>query len=291
MNDLVRTRGEVKPEKVSSLARMLVRGVLENQGSLMTVLNIHAKDEYTATHSLDVAILTLLQVEGLGLSESVLADIAMAGLLHDLGKLRIPDEVLTKAGALTDEEWQIMRRHPVWGAEMIHGLKGIGGPAVIAAFEHHLRYDSSGYPVRLRKRLPAGLSLMVAIADTYDAMRSQRPYQTVKPADQAATVLLKGAGTLFHAELARRFVDRVGVYGLGTLVGLSTGQIAVVTENRPGDPLHPVVRVMADAEGQLLDGGPVDTSVGAGEPGAVRVEKSVTPDERLEAVLKELKTL
>jgi HD-GYP domain-containing protein (c-di-GMP phosphodiesterase class II) len=275
INHLVRERRVVKGGDVSSLARMLVRGIRENQGTLMTILNLHSKDEYTATHCLDVALLTMVQASRLRLDEGTLAEVAAAGLLHDLGKLLIPDEVLNKKGPLDPAEWELMREHPRLGAELIHGIPGVGDLAYIAAYEHHIRLDHSGYPPR-RRTLPLhSFSLMVAIADVYDAMRSRRSYQDEQPPEKAAGVLFKGAGTHFHPVLVRRFLDEVGTFGLGSVVSLDSGEVAVVVANNPGWPSRPVVQVIMDEAGREVGGKRINT---ADDDVVVSVERSLPVD-------------
>lgn len=284
-NALVRQQGGLTSGDVYPLATMLVRGVMENRGSLMTVLNIHTKDEYTSTHCLDVALLTLLQVARFRLDDGVLGEIAAAGILHDLGKTMVPDEVLNKPGKLDEEEWRIMERHPVWGAELIHDIAGVSELAMVAAFEHHQRYDNSGYPRRGSSRPQALLSQMVAIADVYDAMRSRRPYQQELPPEKAAGVLQRGAGTLFNPDLVRHFLGMVGWYGLGGGVRLTGGQVGIVDRNNPQAPERPVVRLLADETGEPVEPLLIDLSLPeAGERG-VAIECSLPLDDRLRELL------
>ncbi len=279
INSLIRRRGEIKADEVSPLANLLVRGVMENQGSLMTIINIHSKDEYTATHCLDVSILTLMQVASLGLSDAVLSEIASAALLHDLGKLMIPDQILRKPGPLTDEEWDIMRRHPVLGAEIIHANKDFGRLAMVVAFEHHLRYDAKGYPRRRRPLSLNTLSHIVAVSDVYDAVRSKRAYQEELSSEKAADVLIRGSGTIFHPLMVRRFIQRVGVFGLGSAVRLSDGEVGLVTGINPHEPSRPVVRILDGPSVGLQ----IDTSRAEGGP---MVECSFPMDGRIEELIK-----
>jgi HD-GYP domain-containing protein (c-di-GMP phosphodiesterase class II) len=287
INEQLRSGGKVRSTAVSSVASMLVKGVVENQGSLMTVLDIHNKDEYTATHCLDVALLTLLQVRQLGLDDTTLGSIATAAILHDLGKLLIPDDLLNKAGALTDDEWVTMRKHPVMGAELIHDIPGVDDLAIIVSFEHHQKYDCSGYPSRMGRRPLNEISYMAAISDAYDAMRSRRPYQKELSPEQAASILLKGAGTSFHPGLVKRFVGMVGVYGLGNAVKLSTGEFAVVEKNNRHDPYCPVIRIVADPLMRPVDSHYLDLSAMERDGSEISIECSVPIDDTLRDLIRE----
>jgi HD-GYP domain-containing protein (c-di-GMP phosphodiesterase class II) len=283
INAAAREHRLIQGEKVNALARMLIRGILENRPSFLTVLNLHAKDDYTATHSLDVSLLTLLQMQRFGFGEEALSEIASAALLHDTGKMNVPDAILNKPGRLTDEEWVVMRRHAQWGAEMNHGVRGVGELSITVAFEHHLRFDSTGYPARIRPRPAAVVSMIVAISDAYDAMRSKRPYQDELPPETTANNLLKGSGTAFDPRFVKRFLDLVGGYGLGSLVRLSSGETAVVVRNRQGDPFRPLVRVILDDGERPVEGRLVDL---AGEEG-VRVAHSLPPEGKYRELLME----
>ncbi len=287
INEQLRSGGKVRSTAVTSLASMLVKGVVENQGSLMTVIDIHNKDEYTATHSLDVALLTLLQVRQFGLDDATLGSIATAAILHDLGKLLIPDDLLNKTGTLTDDEWVTMKKHPVMGAELIHDIPGVDDLAIIVSFEHHQKFDSSGYPSRMGSRPLSQISYMAAISDAYDAMRSRRPYQQEMSPEQAAAILMKGSGTTFHPGFVKRFVGMVGVYGLGNAVKLSTGEYAVVEKNNRHDPYRPVIRIVADPLLRPVDSHYLDLSAMERDGSEVSIENSVPIDDTLRELIRE----
>jgi HD-GYP domain-containing protein (c-di-GMP phosphodiesterase class II) len=186
----------------------------------------------------------LAQVEMLGLSERNLEEIASGGLLHDMGKLQIADEIIEKPGPLTPEEWEIVRRHPVLGAELLGRMRDVSDVARIVAFEHHLRYDAQGYPPR-RHPWPFNLVTGVAaIADCYDAMRSRRPYDKSWPCEQVYRRMMELSGTAFHPGLLDRFFRIVGMYAPGTVVRLSTGTVGKVVRNHPAWHDRPIVQVL-----------------------------------------------
>jgi len=174
--------------------------------ALLSLMPIRAMDEYTFTHGLNVCLLNLAQAMNLGIQGQLLHDIGIAALLHDIGKLSVPLEILSKPGKLDDREWAIMRQHPAQGARRLLNSPGVPQLAVVAAFEHHMRYDFSGYPVvhnRWRQHL---CSQMTTIADIYDALRTKRPYQAAKPAAQCAAMLKGMAGSTVHPQLTANFL-------------------------------------------------------------------------------------
>ncbi|HMK43835.1 MAG TPA: HD domain-containing phosphohydrolase [Dissulfurispiraceae bacterium] len=179
----------------------------QEKGVLSALAPIRMLDEYTFTHSMNVCVLNIAQAIGLGIEGEILHDVGVAALLHDIGKLFVPNEILNKPGKLTDEEWTIMRSHPVRGARYLMDNPSVPRLAAITAYEHHLKYDMSGYPATSSPSWSQNIcSQMTTIADFFDAMRTTRPYR--KAVDKATIVasIAKQAGVDFHPILARNFV-------------------------------------------------------------------------------------
>jgi HD-GYP domain-containing protein (c-di-GMP phosphodiesterase class II) len=175
----------------------------------------------------------------------------MAALMHDIGKVQTPNEILNKPGKLTDEEFAILKRHTVDGAEILRRTPEMPTLAPVVAFEHHLRADGTGYPAASRPQLNLGTSLC-GIADVYDAMRSKRVYQPAVPTDRILAVLKDNDGSQFDRNLVRRFVQLVGIYPAGNMVRLDTGEVAVVLKAYAPDPYRPQVRVLLGRDGLPL---------------------------------------
>ena len=172
---------------------------------LLALVPLRDMDEYTFTHSLNVCLLNLAQASSLGIKGELLNDVGLAAMLHDIGKLFVPVEVLNKPGKLTDQEWQLMRAHPVKGAEYLLGHPGVPRLAVINAYEHHLRYDLGGYP-----QMKAGwqqnlVSQMTTISDIYDALRTRRPYREPLSLQEVLKQILELKGTQLHPLLVENF--------------------------------------------------------------------------------------
>ncbi len=174
--------------------------------SLLALMPLRSMDEYTFTHGLNVCLLNLAQAMHLGIQGTLLHDIGIAALLHDIGKLHIPMEILDKPGKLDEKEWAIMKKHPIEGARRLLDCPGVPQLAVVTAFEHHLRYDLSGYPGVSGHWHQHLCSQMTTIADTYDALRTKRPYKSPKTAEQCAAILQESAGRELHPQLTANFL-------------------------------------------------------------------------------------
>jgi putative nucleotidyltransferase with HDIG domain len=231
----------------------LAHEVSHNRTALLALTAVKSHDSYTFTHMVNVSILTMGQARGLGIDGQLLREIGLAALMHDIGKVRTPSEILNKAEKLTDREFEILRRHTVDGAEILRRTPAMPSLAPVVAFEHHLRLDGTGYPAGVvRPSLNLG-TMLCGIADVYDAMRSQRVYQESFPTDRILAVLQRNDGKQFDQNLVRRFAQLVGIYPVGSLVRLNSGEIAVVLKTYAPDPHRPRVRVLFDSRGLRVE--------------------------------------
>jgi putative nucleotidyltransferase with HDIG domain len=244
---------EGKPD--ATMARTMVDGlaqaVAQNRTALLALTTLKNYDNYTFTHMVNVSILTMGQARGLGVDGPLLREFGLSALMHDIGKVKTPLEILNKPDKLTDAEFAIMKRHTVEGAEILRKTPDIPALAPVVAFEHHLRLDGTGYPNVSRASLNVG-TMLCSIADVYDAMRSQRLYQQSFPTDRILEILKRNNGEQFDRHLVRRFAQLVGIYPVGNLVRLDTGEIAVVLKVYAPDPHRPQVRVLFDRGGARL---------------------------------------
>jgi putative nucleotidyltransferase with HDIG domain len=231
----------------------LADAVTQNRTALVALTAMRNYDNYTFTHMVNVSILTMGQARALGIDGRLLREFGLSALMHDIGKVRTPKEILNKPDKLTDDEFVIMRRHTVDGAEILRRTPEMPILAPVIAFEHHLRKDGTGYPFGV-KRAALNLGTMIcSIADVYDAMRSQRAYQQAHPTDRILAVLKRSDGAQFDQDLVRRFVQLLGIYPPGNLVRLNTGEVAVVLHVHAPDPYRPRVKVLFGADGSRLD--------------------------------------
>ena len=231
----------------------LAQAVSQNRSALLALTMLKDYDDYTFTHMVNVSILTMGQARAVGIEGTLLREFGLGALMHDIGKVRTPLEILNKPDKLNDAEFEIMRRHVVDGAEILRATPDIPTLAPVMAFEHHMRIDGSGYPFGVKRhKLNLG-TMLCSISDVYDAMRSQRKYQQAFPTDRILEVLKKNDGMQFDQHLVRRFSQLVGIYPIGNLVKLDTGEIAVVTKVHAPDPQRPKVKVVLDREGATID--------------------------------------
>jgi putative nucleotidyltransferase with HDIG domain len=227
--------------------------ISQNRTALVALTAMRNYDNYTFTHMVNVSILTMGQARALGIEGRLLREFGLSALMHDIGKVRTPKEILNKPDKLTDDEFVIMRRHVVDGAEILRRTPEMPILAPVVAFEHHLRIDGTGYPFGAKRATLNVGTMLCSISDVYDAMRSQRAYQQAHPTDRILAVLKRNDGTQFDRHLVRRFVQLLGIYPPGNLVRLTTGDIAVVLQVHAPDPYHPRVRVLIGPEGERLD--------------------------------------
>jgi putative nucleotidyltransferase with HDIG domain len=206
LHDEVEMTGELPLLEAESVVRSLAVAMHGDRDIVIPLLQLKDFDQYTTTHSLNVSVLAMALAEFIGLGPKDVRGFGVAGLLHDLGKVRIPKEVLTKPGKLTDEEWKVMRRHPVDGAKIIYESDRQLDLASAVAYEHHIMIDGGGYPSRHFRRQPHKASKLVHICDVYDALRTNRPYRPALDADVVLANIEKGLGPDFDAELGTAFI-------------------------------------------------------------------------------------
>jgi putative nucleotidyltransferase with HDIG domain len=251
--DSAQTEGRPDATAARSMIDGLAQAVAQNRNALLALTTLKNYDNYTFTHMVNVSILTMGQARGLGIDGPLLREFGLAALMHDIGKVRTPLEILNKPDRLNEHEFVIMRRHVVDGAEILRMTPDVPALAPVVAFEHHLRVDGSGYPSGVaRSSLNIG-TMLCSIADVYDAMRSQRHYQQAFPTDRILAVMKSNDGTQFDQHLVRRFVQLIGIYPSGNLVRLNTGEVAVVRKVYAPDPYRPQVRVLVDRAGEVID--------------------------------------
>ena len=226
----------------------LAQAVAQNRTALLALTALKNYDNYTFTHMVNVSILTMGQARGLGIEGTPLRHLGLAALMHDIGKVKVPPEILNKTEKLTDAEFEILKRHTVDGAEILKRTPEVPPLAPVVAFEHHLRADGTGYPHGASRPRLNVATMLCGISDVYDAMRSQRIYQEAFPTDRILAVLQRNDGKQFDQNLVRRFVQLVGIYPAGNLVRLDTSEIGVVVKAHALDPYRPRVKVLLAAD-------------------------------------------
>jgi putative nucleotidyltransferase with HDIG domain len=241
--------GKPDPNAGRGIVDSLAQAVAQNRTALLALTALKNYDNYTFTHMVNVSILTMGQAKGLKIDGALLREFGLSALMHDIGKVKTPTEILNKPDKLDDREFEIMKRHTVDGAEILRRTPEMPTLAPIVAFEHHLRLDGTGYPNGVKRGQLNLATMLCGVADVYDAMRSQRAYQEAFPTDRILAVLQRNDGKQFDQNLIRRFAQLVGIYPAGNLVRLKTGEIGVVMKAYAPDPYRPRVKVVRGADG------------------------------------------
>jgi putative nucleotidyltransferase with HDIG domain len=231
----------------------LARLVTQDRTSLMALTALKKYDNYTFTHMVNVSALAMAQARALNLDGTLLREFGFAALMHDIGKVNTPLEVLNKPDKLTKEEFDIMKRHVVDGAHILRRTPEMPALAPIVAFEHHLKQDLSGYPEKIGSRKLNLCTMIVSIADVFDALRSTRPYRKGLATDRIRNIMGEQTNPAFNQVLLKRFVNLMGLFPVGNLVRLNTDELAVVTAEHPSDPFRPQVKIISDSKGDMLE--------------------------------------
>ena len=216
------------------------------------LLELKTFDNYTYIHSLNTCVLALFFGIQMSYSRSMLIDLGMGALLHDIGKTRIPIEILNKDGKLTDEEFNIIKRHPELGYKMMENIKEINNRSRAIVLEHHERIDGKGYPFGLTGDNIHKFSKITCISDVYDAIVSDRVYRRGFPANEAYEFVLGGVGSFFDLELVNVFKNNFSIYPLGACIKLSNGLEGFVVGHNKGFPDRPLVRILYNEMGTKI---------------------------------------
>jgi HD-GYP domain-containing protein (c-di-GMP phosphodiesterase class II) len=239
---------------VRTVVEEMLGSLLYDSSGLVSLAAIKSYDEYLYEHSVNVCIVSMVFGCTLGLNEKQMMDLGMAGILHDIGKVFIPLDIVRKPGPLTEEEWMVMHTHPLVGAKVLATTPGVPDLAAVVAFEHHIKYDRSGYPKAARPRSLNFYSHICTIVDCYDSLTTVRPYRAPVRPEHAAGYMLYSSQGQFEPRLLRRFASLLRLYPVGAIVKLNTGEWAAVSNGSERDPARPVVRMLVDASGALVRG-------------------------------------
>lgn len=222
--------GVINTEQARSIVKDCVSSLLRNTDALLWMSKIRSRDEYTAEHCLNVCILAIAFGRHLGMNDAQLEEIGLCGLLHDVGKMRVPLDILNKPSSLTSQEFNIVKAHAVHGRNMLVDAKGVPLSVIDAAYSHHERVDGAGYPRQLAAADISEVAKIIAIVDAYDAMTADRCYSPGIPSAEAIKIIFDDCGSHFDETLALEFIRSVGLYPPGTLVELVNGMVAIVFE-------------------------------------------------------------
>ncbi|WP_077529959.1 HD-GYP domain-containing protein [Vreelandella utahensis] len=239
----------IDARRARTVVRACVDSVMRNQGALQMLLQVRSKDDYTAEHGLNVCIMAALFGRHLGLLSGEIEKLALSGLVHDVGKMHVPTEILRKPDSLTDEERRVMEQHTEHGRRLLMSVKGLDPSAVDVAHAHHERMNGTGYPRGLLAHQIPYFAKLIAIVDAYDAITSHRVYERAQSSKEALEAIYQGRGDQFDEDLAIEFIQCIGVYPAGSIVALNSGEVAIVITTYALNRLRPRVLVVRDPDG------------------------------------------
>ena len=232
--------------RIETFVSQCLESLDRNERALVILSNIKNKIFYSAEHPLRVAIIALAFGKYLKMSEQQLQVLGASAMLHDVGKLSIPEKILNKPGKLSKDEANLLRKHPIESYKLLEQVEGISAIVKEVALSHHERADGKGYPRHIPKDRVSRFAKIVSIIDAYDAITSDRPYKEGRSPSHAFKILNNFKGTKFDSELVSDFIDWIGVMPVGALVEMSTGEVGVVLKNREDKKLKPKVLLVTD---------------------------------------------
>ena len=257
MMDDVRARKAINVPQIRAMIKDVSDSIIRNPDAFMLLRQMQKKDNYTYEHSLSTAILAMAFARHLGMPKEEIEISGLGALLFDIGKLRIPSELLAKPARLSEREFETVKKHVDCSVEILQETAGVSGYVSDIAATHHERFDGKGYPRQLNGGEIPILGRMAAIVDCYDAITSERAYASAISPHEALRLLYEWRGTSFQAELVEQFIQSLGVYPTGTLVALNTQEVGIVIAQNPVRRLRPTIMLILDAEKKPIASSPV----------------------------------
>jgi len=269
----------VELDKVTPVVENITASILRNASALLGLSVIKNKDDYTFLHSVSVCTLLVAFCRSRKMDAETIYQAGIGGLLHDTGKALVPDHILNKPGRLTDEEFDVVRRHPKDGYDILCRTPSIGAIPLDITLHHHERRDGTGYPDKQAADGISELAQMAAIVDVYDAITADRCYHKGMPAAEALRKMYEWSKFHFNPELMQEFMRCVGIYPVGTLVLLESGRLGVVVEPHESSLLTPKVNVFYNTKAQVyIKPQTVDLARPMGAGGADRIVRHESGD-------------
>ncbi|MFD2170249.1 HD-GYP domain-containing protein [Tumebacillus lipolyticus] len=241
---------DVSGRSIRRLFDTILQEMRGKPDALLNLSSIYTNDGFLYHHSVNVSLISLAIGMEYGLTEKQLLDLGVGTLLHDIGKLRLPQEILNKPGKLTNEEYELVKQHSMIGYEMLRQQDDISSLSAHVALQHHERVDGTGYPRGLSGEEMHIFGKITAVADVYEALTANRVYRSGHLPHHALELLLGGCGGHFDGKIVELFLKAVAIYPTGLTVKLNTGETGVIVRQNPNHPQRPVVRVLKDAQGR-----------------------------------------
>ena len=231
--DAVRIGAAIDSDMAKKTVNDVVTSVIRHPDAMLWLSKMREESSYTSDHCLNVCVLAVAFGRHLGMDQAELEQLGLCGLLHDVGKMRVPEEIVNKPGRLTDKEFKLMKAHTVHGRNLLLSSKNIYSGTIDVAYSHHERIDGQGYP---RKLPAAGISRftrIISLVDVYDAITADRCYSQARTSTEALKIIYAERGKQFDEKLTLEFIQTIGLYPPGSLVELHSGEVGFVLESNP----------------------------------------------------------
>lgn len=239
---------QVELEKLEPVITTITDSIFRNPDAIISLLKIKRADKYTFQHSVAVSTLLISFCRAMEIDRSDIELVGIGGLLHDIGKMKVPERILNKPGKLTESEFEVMKNHVNYGCALLETIPNLSPVSVSIVAEHHERHDGSGYPLKLKSDEISLYGQMAAIVDVYDALTSNRVYHNGNEPTEVLKKMLEWSEHHFSPSLVHHFIRTIGIYPVGTLVRLESGYLAVVIEQHHDDLLRPKVRLIFNSK-------------------------------------------
>ncbi|QIB26878.1 HD-GYP domain-containing protein [Caloranaerobacter azorensis] len=243
---------EVHIDEIIIIVNQIIEEILSKDELFIRLEEIRAVDEYTFGHSVNVSVLSIITGACLGYTKEKLKELGIGAMLHDIGKVRVPNSILNKPDKLTKQEFHEIKKHTIYGYEILKTIKDISETSRIIALYHHERVDGQGYPLSIKGDEIHEFAKIVSIADVYDALTSDRVYKKRIKNYQAVEYLLSMRGHQFDYNITKIFINNIALYSIGEGVILNTGEKGVVIKVNRDFPTRPVIRILYDSKGDRL---------------------------------------
>jgi HD-GYP domain-containing protein (c-di-GMP phosphodiesterase class II) len=249
---------DVDYREAQPLVDSFIESVFRNESAVATLFKLKKFDEYSYTHCINVGVLAIILGKYLGMDKDSLRLLGLSGLFHDVGKARIPEEILNKPAKLTNRETEIIKTHPLESYRIISSTAGPSKEILRGALEHHERYDGTGYPRGLSGDAISTFGRIISIVDVYDALTSKRVYKEAMPTAKALSMMYQWRDSTFAPNSIERFIKCIGVYPIGSFVRLTNGDYAIVVAHNESNAAKPQVKVVFDSRMRHKDSIVVD---------------------------------
>lgn len=232
--------------QISDVARQLVDVIENNKQIMLNIFDLKLYDDYTYNHSLGVATISIAIGTAMRLSRQELCELGLCALMHDIGKTKIPIEIINKPGKLTKEEFDVVKEHPFLGAEFMNAEHLVNDEIYQGVLSHHEKFDGTGYPNGQEGKDIPLYGRIISVADVFDALTSLRPYHSPALPKDGIEYIMGGSGKAFDVQVVSAFLQKISPYPVGSCVKLSNGELAIVVRQRKSSPLRPKIRLLSN---------------------------------------------